>query len=156
MDSPNLQKCNKCGQVYPLSREYFGQTKQKSGRITFRQVCRSCMRANTARHYEKSPEKAIERASRRKIQEANAVGSYSGDDIAKIRSELGDCCFYCGVPLNGGGEIEHMTPISRGGTCWPSNLTLACFKCNKEKHGKTAQEYFDWRSQRRLDCRRVL
>lgn len=155
MDTPQSQRCNKCGQVYPLTREYFGQTKQKSGRVTFRQVCRACMRANTARHYEESPEKVIARVARRKAQDATAAGSYSDHDIAGIRLALDDRCRYCGVPLNGGGEIEHMTPISRGGTHWPSNLTLACFQCNREKHGKTVDEYLEWRMQRGLQCRRV-
>lgn len=147
------QKCNKCDQIFPVTREFFGQTKQKSGRVTFRQVCRACMRANTARHYDEAPEKVIARVAHRKDQDARADGNYSDSDIARTRAELGDRCRYCDAPLNGGGEIEHLTPISRGGTHWPANITLACFQCNKEKHSKTLEEYLTWRKQRGLPTR---
>lgn len=147
------QKCNKCEQVFPLTREYFGQTKQKSGRVTFRQVCRACIRANTARHYAEAPEKVIARVARRKLQDESAKGSCTPNDIAAIRRRLSDRCRYCNTALNGGGEIEHMTPISRSGSHWPQNLTLACFQCNKEKHGKTEAEYVKWRRERGLSVR---
>lgn len=156
MTMPPTQKCNKCGQIFPVSREFFGQTKQKSGRVTFRQVCRACVRANTARHYAEAPEKVIARVARRKEQDARAEGEYSDSDIARIRAELGDRCRYCGAPLNRSGEVEHLTPISRGGTHWPTNITLACFQCNKEKHGKTVEEYFAWRKQRGLHIRELF
>jgi transposase len=35
----------------------------------------------------------------------------------------------------GGGEIDHMTSLERGGTNEFSNLTLACLECNRAKGG---------------------
>jgi 5-methylcytosine-specific restriction endonuclease McrA len=49
-------------------------------------------------------------------------------------------CVYCkvnNVPL----EIEHIVPLSRGGSHRISNLTLACRPCNQKKGNKTAKEY---------------
>lgn len=155
MAAVTTQKCNKCGQVFPITREFFGQTKQKSGRVTFRQVCRACMRANTARHYAEAPEKVISRVVRRKEQDAQAGGHWSEADIERIRKKLNDRCRYCNSPLNGAGEVEHLTPVSRGGSHWPLNLTLACFQCNKEKHGKNLEEYLAWRKERGLLIRRL-
>jgi 5-methylcytosine-specific restriction endonuclease McrA len=113
------------------------------------------MRANTARHYAEAPEKVISRVIRRKEQDAQAAGHWSVADIDAIRKKLRDRCRYCNSPLNGGGEIEHLTPVSRGGSHWPQNLTLACFKCNKEKHGKTLEEYLFWRQDRGLPIRKL-
>jgi 5-methylcytosine-specific restriction endonuclease McrA len=52
----------------------------------------------------------------------------------------GHCCAYCGkgnVPL----QIEHIVPLSRGGSNRVSNLTLACEHCNLDKDKQTAEEY---------------
>ena len=83
------QKCNKCGQVYPITREFFGQTKQKSGRVTFRQVCRACMRANTARHYAEAPEKVVSRVERMTtmtVFSVQSIESVLGNLIRRRRS----------------------------------------------------------------------
>lgn len=49
-------------------------------------------------------------------------------------------CAYCDareVPL----EIEHIVPMSRGGSNRASNLTLACHACNQRKGQQTAAEF---------------
>jgi len=49
-------------------------------------------------------------------------------------------CVYCGVenvPL----QVEHIIPVSRGGSYRVSNLTIACEKCNLKKDNKTAEEF---------------
>lgn len=50
-------------------------------------------------------------------------------------------CFYCGDPLVKGWHVDHMTPISNGGTDAMSNLVPACRECNVDKHGDTVEEY---------------
>lgn len=54
-------------------------------------------------------------------------------------SYWGQRCVYCGV--DGDLEIEHIVPISRGGTNSRTNLTLACRACNQKKGNKTAAEF---------------
>lgn len=49
-------------------------------------------------------------------------------------------CFYCDGDL-GQGEIEHLTPLSRGGDNYWHNLVWSCTKCNSEKRSKTLEEY---------------
>ena len=142
--------CNKCESVYPLTREHFGQVKNKSGRIYWRKICRTCMRANTASYYQRNKGKVLQRKYKRIQQENESEGFYTEIDIDKIRDCLNDKCRYCGKTLNGGGEIEHLIPISRGGTNWPDNITISCHQCNKEKHGKTLSEYLFWRNERGL------
>lgn len=49
----------------------------------------------------------------------------------------GGTCYYCDEPLSGTREnIEHVIPKIRGGDNRPSNLVLACWRCNKEKYIK--------------------
>jgi 5-methylcytosine-specific restriction endonuclease McrA len=44
-------------------------------------------------------------------------------------------CTYCGSPATKGNDltIDHIVPLSRGGTNRRENLTVACFKCNRAK-----------------------
>lgn len=78
---------------------------------------------------------------------ADAEGYFGDSDIVKIRKEQ---CGYCGAALNGGGEIDHKTPVSRGGSNWPDNLILSCLSCNREKGNKTYVEYIEWCKERGL------
>lgn len=48
-------------------------------------------------------------------------------------------CAYCGTTA-GRIEVEHMRPISRGGTDAAWNLTLACTNCNRRKGDRTPDE----------------
>lgn len=50
-------------------------------------------------------------------------------------------CYYCGDALAGVFVVDHKTPLSRGGSNWPSNLALTCWDDNARKFVKTEQEY---------------
>jgi 5-methylcytosine-specific restriction endonuclease McrA len=48
-------------------------------------------------------------------------------------------CAYCGSIHNL--TVDHMIPLSRGGTHTFDNLVCACRKCNEEKGNRTPQEW---------------
>lgn len=49
-------------------------------------------------------------------------------------------CTYCGE-RGGRLECDHIVPHSRGGSDNLSNLTTACFACNRSKRDKTLEEW---------------
>ena len=54
-------------------------------------------------------------------------------------------CYLCGKPIIGGDtlrgkSLEHLTPLSRGGTNTCENLGIAHISCNSKKHTKTMSE----------------
>jgi len=53
-------------------------------------------------------------------------------------------CLYCGE-IGGILEVDHMFPISKGGSNELDNLTTSCRKCNRQKRDKTIQEFKEWR-----------
>lgn len=53
-------------------------------------------------------------------------------------------CSYCGE-IGGILEIDHIHPISKGGSNELDNLTTSCRKCNRQKKDKTVQEFEMWR-----------
>lgn len=52
----------------------------------------------------------------------------------------GKRCSYCGC-TEGPFDLDHIFPVSKGGSNDPSNLTLACQSCNRSKGGKTLLEW---------------
>lgn len=141
--------CRKCHEKKPLTIAYFNLLSTGY----WRGSCKICMASNTKRHYDANPQKVIDRVAKYKEQKSNAIGSYDASDVSYIRKKVGDRCFYCGTRLLGGGEVDHMTPVSRNGTNLRTNLTLACRTCNRDKHNKTAAEFFAWRRRLGLSVR---
>ena len=148
-----LKRCNLCGRLMaatPTNFSFYTNRRVKGTTTGLRGTCKKCMAERTARHSRANPGMVAARTARRRAAEAAAEGSYSAADISAIRRRLKDRCFYCGAPLNGKEKVEHMIPLSKGGSNRPTNLTLACRTCNLDKHSKTALEFFIWREERNL------
>jgi 5-methylcytosine-specific restriction endonuclease McrA len=53
---------------------------------------------------------------------------------------FGNCCAYCGA--SGDTEIEHVIPISKGGTHAMGNILPACHDCNSDKRAKEVETWY--------------
>lgn len=71
---------------------------------------------------------------RKKMAERSRV------DRKAIFERDGYRCHYCGTDV-GPFEVDHVIPLSRGGTSDPGNLVVACRKCNQSKRDKTPAEW---------------
>lgn len=64
----------------------------------------------------------------------------SADLERRIRAAAGNRCGYCLTPQRlymGKLEIEHLVPLSKGGSSEETNLWLSCRVCNGHKSDKT-------------------
>jgi 5-methylcytosine-specific restriction endonuclease McrA len=53
-------------------------------------------------------------------------------------------CYLCNRELNRSQiTIDHIQPLSRGGTNAPENMIVCCEECNSDKGNSTLGEYFD-------------
>lgn len=66
----------------------------------------------------------------RKAREAAAPGFATSAQIAARRAYYGGRCWMCGKI---GPFMDHVKPLARGGSMWPSNLRPACWTCNGRK-----------------------
>ena len=63
-------------------------------------------------------------------------------DIARIHEMQGGRCRYC-MELLTRYDIDHMTPLARGGQHVPANIALACRTCNARKSRMTSEEFME-------------
>lgn len=92
---------------------------------------------------ENNPIKVTEYNRRKKARKRNQFGSFATWMIRYYRVVQQDTCFYCGMDISEEYQLEHMTPLSRGGLhCW-TNTCLSCRDCNFRKHTKTLEEFVE-------------
>lgn len=80
--------------------------------------------------------------SRRRALENNAEGTYSARDIAALQVRQKGKCNGCQADISQDYHVDHIIPLSRGGSNWPSNLQLLCETCNVRKSDRTMQEWY--------------
>jgi len=68
----------------------------------------------------------------------------------KLLERDGDRCFYCGKPVGEDITVEHLIPLTSGGTNLLSNMVLAHFKCNQEQGFKPLNEKVQFAIQHRF------
>jgi 5-methylcytosine-specific restriction endonuclease McrA len=81
--------------------------------------------------------KAADRAkgSMRRAAKRNSEGSYRTTDVMELLESQHGLCAYCGLDL-GAYHIDHILPLSRGGSNGVENIALACSPCNLSKSNK--------------------
>lgn len=113
------------------------------------------VRALDKERYVRDRDKRIELATRhahlRRARLRSTV-SDSGISVLALRRRFGDNCQYCTIPLDfkaakrgmiapARASIEHVLPLSKGGTHTWDNVTLICHRCNTSKNCKTLDEW---------------
>lgn len=97
------------------------------------------------RRYRKTEQGKLRRArqdmKRRQLKHASK-GHCTTTQLRARWDYYGGCCYLCGKQAT---AIDHVTPLTRGGSSWPANLRPACKPCNSAKHNKTLPEYIQFR-----------
>ena len=129
--------------THPATKDFFGHNPQGG----FRRVCRTCMSKNTKKHSKANPDIVQRRVNKRKKLESKNK-NYSSKEMRDFLHELqSQQCFYCKKAISiENCDLDHKTPLSKGGLDIDDNLVLSCSFCNKEKHNKTIEEYRLWKT----------
>ena len=152
----NMRTCKKCGQTKPEDRDHFGNFKNdRNGvvKIGWKGTCRTCDAARARKHYEDNPEQSQARSALRRERQSEAGPECTDAEKAALKRALGGCCRYCSAPFDGTEELDHLTPVARGGTNDIGNLTYACHACNRAKGSKALHEFLVFRVERGLSVR---
>ncbi len=96
-----------------------------------------------SRHLERNPGISKVYCARRRSRKAGSGGSFTREDIDRILKIQNWKCAEptCSRPLKHGYHIDHIMPISLGGSSWPRNIQCLCAGCNLRKHAKHPLEW---------------
>lgn len=142
--------CRECRNAKMAAWYSDNQERQASRATVRRERDRHVIRLQDMARYERSREKRIELATehghRRRIRLAGATRE-RGITHAALRKRDGDSCCHCGTtmifePARGHvfvpqrATIEHLLPLSRGGSHTWENVALACWQCNVRRNNQ--------------------
>lgn len=83
---------------------------------------------------------------KRKERIKNAEGDHTAEDIINLMAIQKRKCAGCFNKINGENyHVDHVQPITLGGTNWPSNLQILCPTCNMSKGGRPPEEFYQKR-----------
>jgi len=94
-------------------------------------------------------------------------GLHEKEDIEAIYKIQDGRCYYTGKKLSNSPlnyDIDHIVPLTSGGSSWPENLALSISGINRMKHDKTKVQFFkilekeygkEWRLKQRDYCKLV-
>jgi 5-methylcytosine-specific restriction endonuclease McrA len=111
------------------------------------EIVRTCFekrRANTLKQnkvYRKRHPDRVRLRRRLQTMRRRAVGEVHSKDVALMMKTQKGLCWWCGESLGDTYEIDHIIPVSRGGTNVPNNLVLAHERCNRKKFNKMPWEF---------------
>lgn len=96
-----------------------------------------------ARYRVENHDKVFANKRTRRARQVGAVGRFTADDVAALYTkQRGKCANRaCRVSIASGYHVDHVNPLSRGGTNWPENLQLLCPPCNLRKQAKTPEQW---------------
>lgn len=89
----------------------------------------------------RAPGNNPEKNRRQRARQFNAKGTHTKEDIERQYAAQKGQCYFCRRDVGDGYEVEHLVPLSRGGTDDPSNLVIACPDCNRQKGTKLPHEW---------------
>lgn len=97
-------------------------------------------------------EKVRASSQRIRAKRAKAKGTHNNKDI-KTKLWLQDNkCYWCFEDLNKNKyEIDHVVPLSKGGSNCKDNIVISCNLCNRQKH---SQFVLDWYSKENCRAKR--
>jgi len=82
----------------------------------------------------RNPDKVNAETHVRRARLAGAEGVYTVEDIARITKAQGGKCACCRKRRKL--TVDHIVPITKGGSNWPTNIQMLCGPCNSGKRDR--------------------
>jgi 5-methylcytosine-specific restriction endonuclease McrA len=111
--------------------------------------------ASERRYNSKHPDAVRRKRHNRRARIRGNGGTYTLKELNDLFEKQEGFCFYCGellyVSFDREVHVDHMIPLSRGGSNSIENIVLSCATCNLEKNTKTSDEYLKLKKETQTD-----
>lgn len=150
-DKKTLRRSKKCQQCHSNYRKaYRTSNKERLNALAtaYRRSnpkARQWNKEGTRRWKERNPLAVRAMRENRRALEKTAEGRITRKNIEDLYLKQNGKCACCGVDLNNKFHIDHIIPLSRGGSNFPENIQLLTPPCNQAKSFKTMEEFLNER-----------
>lgn len=103
--------------------------------------CRPCKRLADRRAAKRNPLRVRAKAARRRRWARKSETHYSATDVKGRYSLQQGRCWWCREPVGDDFHVDHVIPLSRGGSNGPENICISCPSCNYNKGNQLPTEY---------------
>lgn len=99
------------------------------------------VKASIAKWMAAHPESGRSAVRRRRARLRSASGNHNELDIMALFERQDGSCAACSADIRRRYDVDHVMPLSRGGSNGPENLQLLCPPCNRSKGAYTMEEW---------------
>lgn len=120
------------------SRDYHSKNREKmlSRMVKYGEKTREIRIEKSAIWRKENPVKRVAYEAKRRALKKNSPGSFTDADILRIVSLQKSRCANCALHVKDSYHVDHVTPLSKGGSNGPENIQILCPTCNQKKHAK--------------------
>lgn len=129
----NKEKLNERGKVWKRANPDKVRANTRKWHKAHPQVVKNWRKAN--------PEAWRAQVQTRKALMANAEGRHTGAELKALMEQQRGRCAYCRKSIKTRYSVDHIEPLSRGGSNWITNIQLLCQSCNSAKQDADPVEY---------------
>lgn len=148
--------CPQCQKLKPVidfhrnrlrhdGRDVYCKSCQSKIRKRDRQVRPDIYKQRRHQQYIGNKEAAALETKIRRARLNNSEGEFTYDDLLQMYEDQHGLCAYCGVRIfwhvKWDVNVDHIHPLSKGGSSWPANLALCCRYCNSSKNNRLLTEW---------------
>lgn len=112
-----------------------------SQRREYEKVNQAYIAHRNRNYWRANPERMKAKNARRVARERNAPGHHTAADIRQQYKAQKGKCYYCDAKVGDSYHVDHVVPLSRGGSNGPENIVIACVTCNSSKNNRLPHEW---------------
>lgn len=136
--------------VKKAKRKYLEENRDKHYRSVERWQAenRHRLRSYVSEWVKRNPERKRILNQRRRSLLKGSGGSFTSLDLFLILLSQDGKCPACGVEILDAYQIDHIIPVSKGGSGLPSNIQCLCAPCNLSKGSKNYEQWLAARKEK--------
>lgn len=137
----NKEHLNAVNKAWTDANKYRCAAQQKAWRDANKERCASNKKAWCEANPEKHSATKRNNVRHRRAIKRNASGNHTIADVLNLLVLQKNKCVCCLKSIKNGYHVDHIIPLSRGGSNDKYNLQLLCAPCNLSKHAKDPIEF---------------
>lgn len=139
----NITKvCTGCSKIFPATIEYFNRYKLGKSGVDCK--CKECRQKEARIYYKNNKEKSLIKYHKYRTVKQGNGGSFTCKQIHNMYIQQNKKCKVCREEFGSKKyHIDHIIPISKGGSSDISNIQLLCKKCNLSKGNKNLEDWLE-------------